>query len=618
MPVAIASRFARYIVVVSTIALPFQLTLNLTVKKVMAVTIVPKKEIESSLRSRSFNLQEDREKIAVFSSIFDRENVLQAQIISPDEPPSTNPLPEPQIPRLPPPSELLTPLEPTLENPELTPEENIPGTIEVQSFEVIGSTIFSQEELAEITREYTNRPISFAELLQVRSKITQYYHDRGYITTGAFIPPQNSQDGVIQIQVIEGEIEEINIQGTNRLHPNYIRSRLGIAVQPPLNVKRLQEALQLLQLDPLIENLSSELSTGTKIGSNILEVEVREADSFSVQLPFSNSRSPSVGSDRRGINIIEGNVLGLGDSLALGYSNTTGSNGFDFSYTLPLNPYNGTVRLALGNTSSTVIEEPFDILDIRSKSSYYEVTLRQPIRQTPSEEFVMGLTFSHQTSATTLLDIPFPLSNGADDDGVTKLSVLRFFQEWTKRSEREVLAARSQFNLGVNWFDSTQNTESPDSNFFSWQGQFQWVRLLAEDTLFVLRADSQISDRPMLSLEQFAMGGQETVRGYRQDVLLADNGVVATAELRIPLVRVPEIQGLLQIAPFIDFGLGWNNTEDNTLDTNVISSFGLGLRWQQWERLNIRLDWGIPLTNLDSTPNTLQENGLYFSINYLF
>lgn len=534
----------------------------------------------------------------------------------PLEPPSTAPLPELEPPQqLPPPEELL---QPPGTIPEPIPGEEVPNTITVKRFEVIGSTILSQEDVEEITREFTNRPISFAELLQVRSRITQYYLDRGYITTGALIPPQELTSGVVQIQVIEGGIEEINVTGTRRLNPGYVSSRLALAADPPLNIERLREALQLLQLDPLIRNISAELSAGTKTGFNILDVDITEADTFRFDVVLNNSRSPNVGSFRRGAEVVEANLLGIGDRISASYFNTDGSNSLDLSYTVPFNPRNGTFRFAFGTSLSRVIDPAFEVLDLTSRSRYYELTLRQPIFQTPSQEFALGLTFSRQESKTALGILPdldgFPISPGADSEGRTKVSALRFFQEWVNRSERQVIALRSQFSLGVNWLDATENPDPPDTHFFAWRGQAQWVRLLAPDTLLLLRTDVQLADRPLLTLEQFGLGGIDSVRGYRQDFLLVDSGWFISAEGRIPILRVPSVDGVLQVSPFVDFGLGWNRSTDNSLDT--LAGIGLGLRWEQGDRLQLRLDWGIPLTDVELTKRTWQDNGLYFSVRY--
>jgi hemolysin activation/secretion protein len=454
-------------------------------------------------------------------------------------------------------------------------------------------------------------------LFQVRSEITKYYVDRGYITSGAFIPQQKIKDGVVTIQVIEGTLEEIKVIGTRRLNSGYVRSRLEIATRKPLNRERLLEALQVLQLNPLIQNLSAELAAGTRPGVSTLEVTVREAKTFNAQLSIDNGRSPSVGSFRRQVQLSEANLLGWGDSLSVGYTNTDGSNGLDFNYTVPINPRNGTFAFSYGTSDNTVIERPFNTLDIQSYSKYYEATLRQPIIQTPNRELSVGVALTRRESQASLLngEVPFTVG-GADENGRTSVTALRFIQEWTQRDSQQVFAARSQFSIGLDALNSTTNADSPDSRFYAWRGQAQWVRLLAPDTLLLVRGDLQFADRPLVALEQFGLGGQQSVRGYRQDALLTDNGFFASAEVRIPIWRRRQSQSVLQVVPFVDVGTAWNKGGTPTPDTSTLVSTGLGLRLQLGNRLNAQIDWGIPLVSIDSRKNTWQENGLYFSVIY--
>ncbi len=536
--------------------------------------------------------------------------------------PRPNPLPSPELKPpvpLPSPGELLQPIP---DSP--TPREIAPGdngvTIVVERFQVLGSTVFSQQQLTELLKPYTGRPLTLVELLQARSAITQLYVKAGYINSGAYIPPQEPQNGVITVQVIEGKITDIQVTGNRRLQTSYVRDRLNLATAAPFNVNRLLEKLRLLKLDPLLSNISAELAAGVQPGTSILRVQVSEAPSFHVDLSTDNERSPTVGSWRRQVALREANLLGLGDSLSIGYINTAGSNEVNASYALPVNARNGTVQFRFGFTDSQVIEQPFDLLDIHSNTYLYELSYRQPIIQTPTEELALSLIASRQESRSLFLEnllgegIPFP-ALGADQDGWIRVSALRFAQEWTKQMPQQVLALRSQFNLGLDLFGSTVNPSGPDSRFFSWQGQAQWVRLLAPDTILLLRGEAQLASDPLVPLEQFGLGGRRTVRGYRQDLLLTDNGLLASAEVRFPLYRDPALEGLLQGIVFFDLGRGWNQQQTDP-DPNTLASLGLGLQWQMGNRFNARLDWGIPLIDAGPRGNSLQENGVYFSLVY--
>ncbi|BAY60911.1 surface antigen D15 domain-containing protein [Calothrix brevissima NIES-22] len=544
--------------------------------------------------------------------------------------------PTPTLPRLPKLEELF----PTSPIPNPPIEENVPpdlaGKIQVTQFEVVGSTVFSQAELDAVLKEFINKPITFPQLLEAADKITELYTQGCqaenkntdlpcYVNSGAYIPANQTfkvEGGVVKIQVLEGSLETIEIRGTNRLNPDYVRSRLALATGKPLNLKKLMQALQLLQLDPLIKNISAELGNGINPGASILSVKVAEAKTFTVQVSLDNKRTPGIGSLERQIQLNQANFLGLGDGLSVGYTNTDGSNSVDLSYRLPVNARNGTVQFNYSYASSNVIEKPFNVLDIEGTSQEYGISFRQPLVETPTTEFAVGVSASHRDSDVGFLQaqigerLPFP-SPGVSADGTTKVTILRLFQEWTQRSSQQVLAARSQFSFGIDALGATINQDAPDGQFFTWRGQAQWVRLLAPETLFLLRTDLQIADRYLLASEQIGLGGQATVRGYRQDQILADNGFLVTAEFRYPVLRVPQVNGLLQITPFFDFGTAWNISQPGrtNLNPDTLASTGIGLLWQQ-NNLTARFDWGIPLGIDISNKNTWQENGLYFSVVY--
>ena len=496
--------------------------------------------------------------------------------------------------------------------------DDVPEQIVVKNFNVVGSSIFSDRELSQAVKDYENRPLTLPELFQARSVITKLYTDKGYVNSGAYIPPQELDNGTVKIAVLEGKLEGINVSGTERLTPKYISSRIETAAGKPVNVESLLAALQLLRLDPLIDNVSAELSAGIKPGTSLLDIQVEEADVFNLATSFNNKKSPSVGSNQRSASFNHGNLLGLGDRFNFTFSNTDGSNSFDFAYSLPFNSKNGTINAAYGSNSNDVVEEPFvSQLDLESKSRYFELNLRQPIVLKPNKELAMGLSFARSESETSLNNLDFRLSRGANEEGETRISALRFFQEYVNRDDKKVLAFRSQFSVGIDAFNATNNEEGPDSTFFSWRGQSQWIKRLDEDFLFLLRGDVQIAGGALVPLEQFRVGGVNSARGYRQDLSLGDSGVFGSAELRVPVLRFKKIDGLVQLAPFFDIGRLWN-TDDAEIANETLPSLGLGVNFAMGDRFNARLDYGIPLVSVENKGDSLQEDGLHFSVDYSF
>ncbi len=336
-----------------------------------------------------------------------------------------------------------------------------------------------------------------------------------------------------------------------------------------------------------------------------------------------------MGSFRRGTTITKYNILGCGEKFSFAYINTDGSDEFNVAYTIPINPYNGTLNFLFKNTDNKVVESPFNVLDIESKTRSYELNLRQPIIQNIDritrtfDEVALGLTTFWRGSESSLGNKPFPLSPGSEEDGDIRIFALRFTQEWTRQNANSVLALRSEFSLGLDAFDATTNEQIagveriPDSRFFTWRGQTQYVHLLAPETLFILRGGLQIANDALLGAEQFSVGGFNTVRGYRQDAILTDNGFIASAEFRLPITKGFTESGLVQIIPFFDYGKGWNNFEVANPNPHNLASLGIGLLWRE-KNFNLRVDYGIPLIDIDSRDKTLQEQGLYLSLQWNF
>jgi hemolysin activation/secretion protein len=318
------------------------------------------------------------------------------------------------------------------------------------------------------------------------------------------------------------------------------------------------------------------------------------------------------------------------------------------SYELPITPWDTTLQVHASKNDSSIIDETFAALGITSRSEEFGLTLKQPLYKTLNNTVTASLGADRKHSETFLLGRPFTLALGAID-GESDTFATRLALEWVNRSQVHVLALRSQFSLGLYDFGSTRadprnaggttsgagtglgfDPEIPDSKFFAWLGQAQYVRRifdteplrkkpdtlgwnLLRETLVVVRANAQLSDEPLLSLEQFSIGGMQSVRGYRENQLLRDNGVFASIEVRIPLWLGKDKTPIVSLAPFFDFGGGWNvNKVDDNYTT--IYSAGLGLLVNATKHAQATIYWGHPFVDFHEKNVSLQDDGLHFAI----
>lgn len=504
------------------------------------------------------------------------------------------------------------------------PPQNIPAVeakLFILEFEFIGNSVLSDEQLSQLAQPYINREVTSADLRQLRSDITDLYVEKGYTTSGAYIPIEENQGvdinaAVVAFQIIEGTVEEIEISGDERLH-RYVRQRLLPAISPVLNQSELEEALRRLQADPLIESISANLSAGAEIGSSVLSVRVNGQPNFQARIGTDNRRAPSAGSVQRGVQLSASNLLALGESFNFSYSNTDGSNSFNAGIEIPLNADNGTLSFDYGQLDGRIIGEPVNDFDIRTDSSIYALTFQQPLLRATSntslEEFSAGIAISRIESATTLEGFPFPLSPGANNDGETRITELSLLQEYTRQDRESALLARSRFVFGIGAFDATVGAE-PDGQYFAWSGQVAWLKRIFGNSQLSVSGDIQLSGDQLVPLSQLSLGGPSSVRGYRQDALIADSGLVANAELAIPVFELGRGQQI-SLIPFVGAGFGWNNGSARALDESFLASLGLGVQYKT-AGFTARLNYAIPFSDVGLQGENLQESGFDFQLGY--
>ena len=488
---------------------------------------------------------------------------------------------------------------------------------------VTGNTAFSDADLATATAPYTNRTLTTEDLERLRLELTLLYVNKGYITSGAIIPDQDVTNGVINIQIIEGRLSKIDVEGHNWFRAGYLRDRVGRGAQTPLRMEPLQERLQLLQQDPRIERINAELRPGDKQGDSILHVKVKEASPWKAWLDFNNYQTPVVGAERGLATIAHQNITGNGDAFSFTYGRSRGVNPtIDTSYSLPLNRYDTTFIASYRRNDFLVVAAPFRSLDLNAESEIIGFTLRQPLYRTLTDEFAVAVTGEHLSNkVTSVFDLPGVPSlfiPGSSNTGVSTVSALRFIQEYVHRTSTSVIAARSRFSVGLDVLSATNNPDTlPDGQFFSWLGQVQAVRRFDDwwGMQLLGQMSLQLANDRLFPLEQIPVGGRFSVRGYRENTLIRDNAFLASIESRFPLISYVTGEPLLQFAQFVDLGRAWT-AKGVTPDPQTLASVGLGLRWSilPRDRARFELYWGLPLNHVPHPPGNLQDHGIHLQL----
>jgi hemolysin activation/secretion protein len=523
-----------------------------------------------------------------------------------------------------PPEPLLLPWPPA--DTILPPRAAIVPTVVIRDVEFDGNTAFSDEDLHDLVGPFLGRPLTPTDLDAIRFAITKLYIDHHFITSGAIIPEQDLTDGTLEIQIKEGDLTDVFVMENTRLRSSWFIDRLKYAGRAPLNFRTLQQSLQVLQTNPNIRRINAGLRPGLLPGEALMAIRVEEEENpWSYGVDVHNQRPPSTGAEQIELWTRSTNLTGVSDSFHARFGLLSG--GFDepefsdldnlyLNYRRPLFADDTTLEILADQRDYVIIDEVFAPLDIEGETWRLAAGLRRPLlrrfdnEKSIHDEIWLSLMLERTHSETYLLGTPFSINRGAVN-GELDLAILRFGQEWTRRTASSVLALRSTLSFGLDALGSTDSRGEPDSTFTSWNLSGQYLkRLRPRGDMILINGGFQWCDSPLPSQEQWTLGGRYTVRGYRENTLVRDNGAFLGVEYRYPIFdRREEHDWRLSLAPFLDLGYGRNR---GTPDEEFLASVGLGLLLEYRDWLRGELYWGHDLNPYQPQSGNLQDSGIHF------
>ena len=468
--------------------------------------------------------------------------------------------------------------------------------------------------------------------------------NNGFANSGVLIEGQ-SAPGVLQLRLVMGRLVPaggereplaVAFRGghTGGLDADYIRNRLPSARNQPLNVRAIEREFRLLSEDPAIRTVNANLLPGGLPGEASLRLEVDPQPRFDVFTTYANNRAPSVGGRRAGIGAVMRSWHQPGDLLSLQYGTTRGLTDVSGSYLTPVFGPRWAALVRGGFNNAAVVDRPLVPLDIRSREYFVEGGLTRtlivrplmPAAQSgqwqPAVSAAVGILLAHRQVRSSLLGQPFSFSPGSRD-GRTAYDAVRLTFDLTRRSLNTVFAASLTASHGLGGTRSVPPGAVTPSPFFSAaQLQLNYARRISPRLLELrLRFAGQWASGLLYAPERFSIGGGDTVRGYRESLLLADEAAVGSVEIAQPFdlsgrrgsgsaFRL----GSFTLSAFADGALAHNRIAPQPLP-KAVASLGGRLVWNPAEWLTGSATFGQALKHVEVTGNTdLQDRGFSFQI----
>jgi len=498
---------------------------------------------------------------------------------------------------------------PVREKPEIKKEEREEAPAKgpeffIKKVELTGYESITLEELQALTKRYENKKLTLDKLNILAKEIEREYLSIGIIAA-CIIPPQEIADQTVTLQIIESRMGLLETADHRFFNKKRIPFYWSVKPGEVLRYDEISRSLQHINKNP-DRKAKAALHAGEKPGTT--DVLVNVDTRFPVHFIYSFDREGSTytGIPRTGFGIRHNNLLGLDDTLLVGYTYGADFYGHYIFHTLPITGYGTSVLYGFSHSVARP-KKDFDVFEIKSTADSASFFVYQDLykKDEYAGEVHLGLDAKEKTVR---------LRNTTSDRD--KLRVLRLGGNFIMRGRGNVTYIIPEFSRGLDFLGAKQKNGNPsrgaENSFSKYVLGLRHRRMLPFGLTANLNLKCQLADEKLTPQEELSLGGMNSVRGYPAGNYYADQGIQSNTEILIPAFFIPEALKLPYAANpikdditgvvFFDYAYGQRRDISGAEKKQVsMAGFGAGVRINLFNQGTLRLEWGFPVSGYDPT-----------------
>jgi hemolysin activation/secretion protein len=420
---------------------------------------------------------------------------------------------------------------------EASPAAAQSPVFDIHEFRVLGNSTLDARAIEAAVYPYLGDRKTFEDAEAARAALEARYHDRGYGTVLVDIPEQTVEDGVVRLRVTEGRLRASSVVGARYFSDRAVRRAVPEAAPgtvPALPV--LQAQIAAVNAQTPDRTVVPVLKAGPYPGT--VDLVLREDDHLPLHGSVELDNQYTFGSKplRVNISVSYDNLFDHLDSISAQYQTSPQEKKdvavFAAAYTRRLNDRGAHLGFSFIDSNSNLAA--LGAVNVIGAGKIYGAHLDIPAVAKPGQVQTVSLgleykDFGQNVNVSPISSVQSPISY--------LLASLTYAGVTIGPSRTWTWSASPAFAIrGVG-----SNPTAYDNKCFECRGNFFLLRVdaslrqhLPKGIDLVLRAAGQYAVEPVVTNEEFLLGGAQTVRGYYEAEELGDRGLRGTIELRGP------------------------------------------------------------------------------------
>ena len=507
---------------------------------------------------------------------------------------------------------------PPITAPNAPEKPNVSGggdvRVNVTQFDFIGNTALSTLTLREALAQWAGRALNFGELIEALEAVEAIYKAAGYFLAQASLPPQKIKDGVIEITVSEGTLNEVRLEGESHIGADTVYAYTDrIARGEPLQLMKLER--QILLVNELAGGAASmDLQAGALEGSTDVVLNFTTEEFVTGRLEANNQGATSTGVNRLGVTLNGNSLLGRGERIIFN-ALTTDTSGL-LAYTLRADvPLGGDGWRAAATASRATYSLGGTFADLKASgiADSLRLGVSYPVIRSRSSNLKLQLEADQSTLNDNFLASNKFMEKNASGQTLTASA------DWADQllgggANRLDFAVRTG-QISMNAVSTADDTNNTRGDFGKLVLNVSRQQNLGKDLSLQTALNWQLAGKNLDSSEKLSMGGPQTLPGYGGGEAQGDSGYLFKLSARwqtnpsLALSAFANYASLkLLLSPLPGSALG-NERE--------LADAGLSADWQFDKFLSANAMVARPLRPANVTADN-EKNRFWVSVAYAF
>lgn len=439
------------------------------------------------------------------------------------------------------------------------PEKPVPATgpcFTISRIVLDGATLIDARRQQKLLSPWLNQCLDMARINQLTSEVSDWYISRGYITSRAFLTEQDLHSGELHLAVLEGRLETIRMDGAPERELKMTFPGLEGNILNLRDIEQGMEQINRTRTTPV----QIEILPGTKQGWSVVHLTATPEFPLSGSVGSDNSGQKSTGVGQISGGLTGNNLLGLADSWFVSggrssaFSNSKDAQNFAAGVSIPYGYSLLDYSYSWNNYLNTIDNRGY-LWRSSGDTETYRVNLSHVLYRDGDIKTGVSVGLSHRINRNYLDDALLASSS-------RKLTSLLFGLNHTQKMLGGVATLNPTFSRGMPWFDAesdgNQNGNLPKAQFRKWSLNASFQRPVTEDLWWLASLYGQWTPDRLYGSERMTIGGESSVRGFKEQSISGYNGSYWRNELNYTLMTLPAVG---QVSALAALDGGWLHSD---------------------------------------------------------